>query len=97
MLNKILFGLTILLVIVVGWLSFKEWDNYKKEQQTNLAEIASQQAEVRTEDFVKQEEARLTQEKLVADCALGVEAYAMLTPDKQKQLQQPTCKLEILE
>jgi hypothetical protein len=97
MLNKVLLGLTILLVIVVGWLSFKEWDNYKTEQQANLDRIASEQAEVRTEDFVAQEEARLAQEKLVADCALGVEAYGMLTPAQQKVLQQPTCKLEILE
>lgn len=97
MLNKVLLGLTILLVAVVGWLSFKEWDNYKKEQQTNLDRIASEQAEVRTEDFIEQEEARLAQEKLVADCALGVEAYGMLSLEEQKKLQQPTCKLEILE
>lgn len=85
MLNKFLFVLIIILMFVLGFLSIRQYIQYRDEQLVI-------QAEAERVKILQEEKARLDQ-----DCVLKLESYNILSEAEKQKTQAPECGLEIIE
>lgn len=96
--NKIIVGIALVVVFVLGVLSVKAWDRYAVSQQIKTQYVqyeerqkaeAAQKAEAKRQAVEDAEKAHLKEE-----CLAGLKAYNALTPSQQVGKEKPVCDLQ---
>jgi predicted negative regulator of RcsB-dependent stress response len=99
--NKIIVGIALIVVFVLGALSVRAWDHYEVEQRvrTEYTQYQERQkaeaiksAEAKRQAVEAAEKARLQEE-----CQAGVAAYEALTTTQKAGKTKPVCNLEQVE
>lgn len=96
--NRIIVGIALIVVFVLGILSVRAWDRYEVSQrvQSQYAEYqreqdtkAAQRAEQKRSAVEQAEKERLKQE-----CTAGQKAYDLLAPSQKAGKSRPVCNLQ---
>jgi len=96
--EKIIVGIALVAVFVLGILSVRAWDHYRvservktqyvqyqKEQEAQLKQRAEQK---------RQAVERAEKQRLQEECQAGVKAYEALTPAQRTGKTKPVCNLQ---
>lgn len=99
--NRVLLGILVASMFVLGILSVRAWDKYRVEERARSLSAEVQKASEREayEQSVReqQERDRVEREQLLLECQAGVLAYESLSESQQLRTEKPDCTLADFE
>jgi len=96
--NKIIVGIALIVVFVLGILSVRAWDRYEVSQRVQ-SQYAEYQREQETKAVQRAEQKRqqveaAEKQRLIDECQDGVKAFDALTPAQRTGKSRPVCNLQ---